>query len=196
MVGLRAHRFRQLQCECRGGWQHGQSWPLGYSSAGDHQSEALLPHTVMSCKSCQEDYNRLRPLSYRGADVFLLAFSLISKASYENVLKKWIPELRHYSPGVPIILVGTKLGPILHQLKASCSACNLSKITKYSEGGYWACGPLEQPRQYHQDYLNHQNLSLPGPKGEGLSYHVYPFCIRGGVSHLLGHLIFFFHSEV
>ncbi|CAN6481257.1 unnamed protein product [Victoria cruziana] len=57
----------------------------------------------------QEDYNRLRPLSYRGADVFLLAFSLISKASYENVSKKWIPELRHYAPGVPIILVGTKL---------------------------------------------------------------------------------------
>ncbi|AQK67932.1 Rho-related protein from plants 9 [Zea mays] len=53
----------------------------------------------------QEDYNRLRPLSYRGADVFLLAFSLISKASYEN----WIPELKHYAPGVPIILVGTKL---------------------------------------------------------------------------------------
>jgi Ras-related C3 botulinum toxin substrate 1 len=57
----------------------------------------------------QEDYNRLRPLSYRGADVFLLAFSLISKASYENVSKKWIPELKHYAPGVPIILVGTKL---------------------------------------------------------------------------------------
>ncbi|KAK4754794.1 hypothetical protein SAY87_008551 [Trapa incisa] len=57
----------------------------------------------------QEDYNRLRPLSYRGADVFLLAFSLISKASYENVAKKWIPELRHYASGVPIILVGTKL---------------------------------------------------------------------------------------
>ncbi|KAI4963596.1 hypothetical protein ZWY2020_011319 [Hordeum vulgare] len=48
----------------------------------------------------QEDYNRLRPLSYRGADVFLLAFSLISKASYENVTKKWIPELLHYAPGV------------------------------------------------------------------------------------------------
>lgn len=57
----------------------------------------------------QEDYNRLRPLSYRGADVFLLAFSLISKASYENIVKKWIPELRHYAPGVPVILVGTKL---------------------------------------------------------------------------------------
>ncbi|OIW21006.1 hypothetical protein TanjilG_27351 [Lupinus angustifolius] len=57
----------------------------------------------------QEDYNRLRPLSYRGADVFLLAFSLLSKASYENISKKWIPELRHYAPTVPIVLVGTKL---------------------------------------------------------------------------------------
>lgn len=36
----------------------------------------------------QEDYNRLRPLSYQGADVFILAFSLVSRASYENVLKK------------------------------------------------------------------------------------------------------------
>ncbi|KAG4378741.1 hypothetical protein GLYMA_17G092100v4 [Glycine max] len=57
----------------------------------------------------QEDYNRLRPLSYRGADVFVLAFSLVSHASYENVLKKWVPELQHFAPGVPVVLVGTKL---------------------------------------------------------------------------------------
>ncbi|KAE8812837.1 RAC-ROP-like G-protein [Hordeum vulgare] len=57
----------------------------------------------------QEDYNRLRPLSYRGADVFVLAFSLVSRASYENIMKKWIPELQHYAPGVPVVLVGTKL---------------------------------------------------------------------------------------
>ncbi|RVX18448.1 Rac-like GTP-binding protein ARAC10 [Vitis vinifera] len=57
----------------------------------------------------QEDYNRLRPLSYQGADVFILAFSLVSRASYENVLKKWIPELQHFAPGIPIVLVGTKL---------------------------------------------------------------------------------------
>ncbi|XP_043816629.1 rac-like GTP-binding protein ARAC5 [Manihot esculenta] len=67
----------------------------------------------------EEDYNRLRPLSYRGADVFILAFSLISKASYENVAKKWIPELRHYAPGVPVILVGTKLGNNLAVIPSS-----------------------------------------------------------------------------
>ncbi|XP_077228837.1 rac-like GTP-binding protein 2 [Tasmannia lanceolata] len=57
----------------------------------------------------QEDYSRLRPLSYRGADVFVLAFSLLSRASYENVLKKWMPELRRFAPNVPIVLAGTKL---------------------------------------------------------------------------------------
>lgn len=57
----------------------------------------------------QEDYSRLRPLSYRGADIFVLAFSLLSRASFENVLKKWMPELRRFAPNVPIILVGTKL---------------------------------------------------------------------------------------
>uniref|UniRef100_A0A453R6V8 Rac-like GTP-binding protein 3 n=1 Tax=Aegilops tauschii subsp. strangulata TaxID=200361 RepID=A0A453R6V8_AEGTS len=56
----------------------------------------------------QEDYNRLRPLSYRGADVFVLAFSLVSRASYENIMKKWLPELQHHAPSVPIVLVGTK----------------------------------------------------------------------------------------
>ncbi|XAR59838.1 hypothetical protein NMG60_11015821 [Bertholletia excelsa] len=57
----------------------------------------------------QEDYDRLRPLSYPDTDVVILAFSLTSKASYENVSIKWIPELRHFCPGVPIVLVGTKL---------------------------------------------------------------------------------------
>ncbi|KAL2936071.1 Rac-like GTP-binding protein 3 [Bienertia sinuspersici] len=51
----------------------------------------------------------LRPLSYRGADVFVLAFSLVSRASFENVQKKWVPELQHFAPGVPLVLVGTKM---------------------------------------------------------------------------------------
>ena len=57
----------------------------------------------------QGDYDRLRPLSYPNADVFLICFSLISPASFDNVLTKWSPEVKHYCPGIPIILVGTKL---------------------------------------------------------------------------------------
>ncbi|CCG84469.1 protein of unknown function [Taphrina deformans PYCC 5710] len=57
----------------------------------------------------QEDYDRLRPLSYPQTDVFLICFSLISPPSFDNVLSKWFPEVAHHAPNIPIILVGTKL---------------------------------------------------------------------------------------
>jgi small GTP-binding protein len=57
----------------------------------------------------QEDYDRLRPLSYPGTDVFMMCFSLISPVSLDNVTDKWYPEISHYGPSVPIVLVGTKL---------------------------------------------------------------------------------------
>jgi len=57
----------------------------------------------------QEDYDRLRPLSYPGADLILLCFSLCSHSSYESIKIKWFPEVRHHIPDVPYFLVGTKL---------------------------------------------------------------------------------------
>mmetsp|Transcript_49580 Transcript_49580/g.60852 ORF Transcript_49580/g.60852 Transcript_49580/m.60852 type:complete len:189 (-) Transcript_49580:148-714(-) len=56
----------------------------------------------------QEDYDRLRPLSYPQTDVFLVCFSIISKSSYENVQTKWVPEIKHHCPEAPFIIVGTK----------------------------------------------------------------------------------------
>jgi len=56
----------------------------------------------------QEDYDRLRPLSYPQTDVFLICFSIISPSSFDNVKSKWYPEIQHHAPNVPIILVGTK----------------------------------------------------------------------------------------
>jgi small GTP-binding protein len=57
----------------------------------------------------QEEYDRLRPLSYANANVFLVCFSVVNPVSFENVTAKWYPEVVHFCPEVPQILVGTKL---------------------------------------------------------------------------------------
>ncbi|KAM9737431.1 cell division control protein 42 homolog isoform 2-T3 [Menidia menidia] len=56
-----------------------------------------------------KDYNRLRPLSYPLTDVFLVCFSIISPSSFENVREKWVPEISHFCPGIPFLLVGTQM---------------------------------------------------------------------------------------
>jgi small GTP-binding protein len=57
----------------------------------------------------QEDYDRLRPLGYVGAHVFLICFSIASPISFDNITDKWHPEVRHHCTKVPILLVGCKL---------------------------------------------------------------------------------------
>jgi small GTP-binding protein len=56
----------------------------------------------------QDDYDRLRPLSYPQTDVFLVMFSVVNPVSFANVVSKWIPEIKHYCPETPFILVGAK----------------------------------------------------------------------------------------
>ena len=54
------------------------------------------------------DYNDQRLLSYPQTDVFIVCFSISNPTSFANVKWKWFPELWTYSPGTPIIIVGTK----------------------------------------------------------------------------------------
>ncbi len=56
----------------------------------------------------QEDYDRLRPLSYPDTDVILMCFSIDAPDSLDNIPEKWTPEVKHFCPNVPIILVGNK----------------------------------------------------------------------------------------
>lgn len=67
----------------------------------------------------QEEYDRLRPLSYPQTDIFLICFALTERSSFRNVADKWLPELRANSNiesnelyakygTLPVLLVGTK----------------------------------------------------------------------------------------
>jgi len=75
----------------------------------------------------QEDYDRLRPLSYPSTDIFLVCYSVVNPASYDNVKTKWYPEVTHHCPNTPIILLGTKIDlredkDMLEKLKSRNSA--------------------------------------------------------------------------
>lgn len=56
----------------------------------------------------QEEYDRLRPLSYPESDVVLICFAVDSQSSLANVQDKWYPEVRHFCPHTPVLLVGLK----------------------------------------------------------------------------------------
>ncbi|SCU94018.1 LANO_0E05446g1_1 [Lachancea nothofagi CBS 11611] len=57
----------------------------------------------------QEDYDRLRPLSYPDSSVVLICFSIDLPDSLDNVQEKWVSEVSHFCQGVPFILVGCKV---------------------------------------------------------------------------------------
>ncbi|KAF3908824.1 hypothetical protein ABW21_db0203277 [Orbilia brochopaga] len=56
----------------------------------------------------QEDYDRLRPLSYPETDVVFICFAVDCPTSFDNVMEKWYPEVMHFCPTIPLVLVGTK----------------------------------------------------------------------------------------
>ena len=56
----------------------------------------------------QEDYAKIRPMSYPDTDVFLVCFSLVSPTSLENVSSMWKSEITTAAPNGQIILVGLK----------------------------------------------------------------------------------------
>lgn len=55
----------------------------------------------------QEDYAKLRPLSYPQTDVFILCFSLASQKSMECIERIYLPEIKKHCPEAAYILVGT-----------------------------------------------------------------------------------------
>lgn len=65
----------------------------------------------------QEDYERLRALSYHETDVFILCYSIVHRPSLENIERRWAPEIRRVSPGSHMILVGCKMDLRIDQVE-------------------------------------------------------------------------------
>ncbi|KAF1739466.1 GTP-binding protein RHO3 [Beauveria bassiana] len=56
----------------------------------------------------QEEFDRLRSLSYDDTDLIMLCYSVDSKDSLENVESKWVGEIADNCAGVKLVLVALK----------------------------------------------------------------------------------------
>lgn len=56
----------------------------------------------------QEEFDRLRSLSYDDTDLIMLCYSVDSRDSLENVESKWVGEIADNCPGVKLVLVALK----------------------------------------------------------------------------------------
>ncbi|XP_048237534.1 rho-related protein racA-like [Haliotis rufescens] len=72
------------------------------------QESATCGETSSSDETESEDYDRLRPLSYPQADVFLVCFDVTNRDSFKNIRKKWYPEVDLHCPYKARVIVGCK----------------------------------------------------------------------------------------
>ncbi|RMJ20926.1 GTP-binding protein rho3 [Aspergillus sp. HF37] len=56
----------------------------------------------------QEEFDRLRALSYEDTHVIMLCFSVDSPDSFENVASKWTAEISENCPNVKLVLTALK----------------------------------------------------------------------------------------
>ncbi|GFN84243.1 cell division control protein 42 homolog [Plakobranchus ocellatus] len=103
---------------------------------------------------CPDDFDTIRPLCYPATDIFLLCFSVVSPTSFNNVLEKWVPEVRRHRPRAPFILVGTQcdlrndvkvLIELAQYKEKPVSEADASRLAKeIGAVGYVECSALTQ----------------------------------------------------
>lgn len=80
----------------------------------------------------QEDYDTIRPLSYRETDLVLLCYTIENKKNLDNISSKWLMEIKNYCPKAGYFLVGLK-----EDLRYDDSMDESQLVTK-EEGQQWA----------------------------------------------------------
>jgi len=131
----------------------------------------------------QEEYDKMRTVSYPHTDVFVLCFSLVQPNSFSNVKNRWYPELKEYCPTTPILLVGTKLdltnddATMRSLARQSLAPINRDQALRVVEElkieGYVECSGLTQAGVKHV-FDEAANLAVGKPLSKNKSSHMSP----------------------
>jgi small GTP-binding protein len=101
-----------------------------------------------------DEYARLRPLSYDRADVFVLCYDISNVNLYHRIKEFWVDnELRSFDPKIPIILVATKIDLREGELKTVSREEGESLAAEIDAAGYFEISSL---RMEGLDELFHQ----------------------------------------
>ncbi|KAK0109708.1 Rho GTPase [Cadophora gregata] len=79
-----------------------------YITYPTHQASGKTLELALWDTAGQEEYDRLRPLSYPETDLLFVCFAIDCPNSLDNVMDKWYPEVLHFCPYTPLVLVGLK----------------------------------------------------------------------------------------
>ncbi|KAI1098823.1 ras-domain-containing protein [Jackrogersella minutella] len=101
-----------------------------YITYPTHQPTGKTVELALWDTAGQEEYDRLRPLSYPETDLIFVCFAIDCPNSLDNVLDKWYPEVLHFCPYTPLILVGLKSD--LRNKKACIDLLNAQGLTPVS----------------------------------------------------------------
>lgn len=94
-----------------------QTLPIGHregkQNAADvtplnSRAERVALHIQCREPWTSEDHRLVRTLVYPGTDVAVLCAAVDDPISLRNAVDRWYPEIRHYMPTVPILIIGTK----------------------------------------------------------------------------------------
>lgn len=77
----------------------------------------------------QEDYDSVRPLSYKDTDLVLLCYTIENSQVLSNTPKKWLFEIKNYCPSANFFLIGLK-----KDLRDEKNNENNKGLVSYEEG--------------------------------------------------------------
>ncbi|TGZ79251.1 ras-domain-containing protein [Ascodesmis nigricans] len=146
-----------------------------YISHRRHKATGKLVELALWDTAGQESYDRLRPLSYPETDVLLVCFSVDSPHSLDNVFDKWYPEVLHFCPTTPLILVGLKTDlrhdtNVIQLLKTHgmipVSTDQGRKVAKRMHAKYAECSSKEQVG-VHEVFDLAMDIAIGGSIGGG-----------------------------
>ncbi|XP_062865119.1 rho-related GTP-binding protein RhoH [Trichomycterus rosablanca] len=92
-----------------------------------------------------DTFRQIRPMSYQQADVVLLCYSVANPSTLASIQQKWMAEVRHYLPRVPVLVVATQtdhreMGPYRERCTSAAEGKQVAQEIRAK--GYLECSAL------------------------------------------------------